>query len=81
MVHKIVANLTLMIDHVLEYLAKKAGADRVMLGSDHPFPIGDPEPTRVVEAALSTFAGMRSTESCGASHKFVIRRCYMNPTD
>ena len=26
MVHKIVANLTLMIDHVLEYLAKKAGA-------------------------------------------------------
>ena len=30
---------------------KKAGTDRVMLGSDMPFPIGDPEPTKVVEGA------------------------------
>lgn len=35
----------------LEFLAKKAGADRVMLGSDAPFPIGDPEPKKVVEMA------------------------------
>ena len=35
----------------LEYLAKKASVDRVMLGSDAPFPIGDPEPTKVVHAA------------------------------
>ena len=35
----------------LEFLAKKAGADRLMLGSDAPFPIGDPEPKKVVEAA------------------------------
>ncbi len=33
----------------LEYLAKKAGPGRVMLGSDQPFPIGDPEPRKVVE--------------------------------
>jgi aminocarboxymuconate-semialdehyde decarboxylase len=38
----------------LRYLCDVAGADRVMLGSDHPFPIGDPEPRRVVdETALS----------------------------
>lgn len=35
----------------LEYLAKKAGPERVMLGSDMPFPIGDPEPRKVVEGA------------------------------
>ena len=35
----------------LEYLARKAGAERVMLGSDMPFPIGDPAPTRVLEGA------------------------------
>ncbi len=35
----------------LEYLAKKAGAERIMLGSDTPFPIGDPEPRKVVEGA------------------------------
>jgi len=35
----------------LEFLAKKAGADRLMLGSDAPFPIGDPEPKKVVEMA------------------------------
>ena len=38
----------------LEYLARKAGAKRVMLGSDMPFPIGDPHPRKAVEtAALS----------------------------
>ena len=25
--------------------------DRIMLGSDYPFPIGDPEPRRVIEMA------------------------------
>ncbi len=38
----------------LEFLAKKAGADRVMLGSDAPFPIGDPEPKKVIDAAKFT---------------------------
>jgi aminocarboxymuconate-semialdehyde decarboxylase len=38
----------------LEFLAKKAGADRLMLGSDAPFPIGDPEPKKVVENARFT---------------------------
>jgi len=38
----------------LAYLLKKAGPKRVMLGSDQPFPIGDPEPKKVVEAPLST---------------------------
>ena len=31
-----------------EYLARKAGTERVMLGSDAPFPIGDPEPRKVI---------------------------------
>ncbi len=35
----------------LRFLCDKFGADRVMLGSDYPFPIGDPEPTRVVAEA------------------------------
>jgi aminocarboxymuconate-semialdehyde decarboxylase len=36
----------------LRLLAIKAGAERVMLGSDAPFPIGDPEPCKVVEEAF-----------------------------
>ena len=38
----------------LRYLCDVAGADKVLLGSDHPFPIGDAEPLRVVdETSLS----------------------------
>ena len=38
----------------LRFLCEKVGADRVMLGSDYPFPIGDPMPAEVVrKAALS----------------------------
>jgi aminocarboxymuconate-semialdehyde decarboxylase len=36
---------------VLEFLVAKAGRDRVMLGSDYPFPIGDLAPREVVERA------------------------------
>ena len=38
----------------LRYLVDVVGSGRVMLGSDMPFPIGDPAPLKIVEAtALS----------------------------
>jgi aminocarboxymuconate-semialdehyde decarboxylase len=40
----------------LRFLALKATPGRVMLGSDAPFPIGDPEPCKVVEAAFEAEA-------------------------
>ena len=55
----------------LEYLVKKASSDRVMLGSDHPFPIGDPEPTRVVEAAR--FSHSDRAKILGGNAKNVFR--------
>lgn len=35
----------------LRFLVEKAGAGRVLMGSDYPFPIGDLEPTTVLDAA------------------------------
>jgi aminocarboxymuconate-semialdehyde decarboxylase len=41
----------------LAYLVQVVGEDRVMLGSDHPYWLGDPAPTRIVhEAGLSAAA-------------------------
>jgi aminocarboxymuconate-semialdehyde decarboxylase len=41
---------SVVFDHdVLRLLCDKAGEGKVMLGSDMPFPIGDPEPRRVIE--------------------------------
>ena len=41
----------------LRYLVDVVGADRVVLGSDHPFWLGDPEPLRIVrEAGLAAAA-------------------------
>ena len=36
---------------ILRFLIQKVGAERIMLGSDYPFPIGDQEPRRVIEKA------------------------------
>src|SRR5690349_10604547 len=36
---------------VLQFVVTMLGADRLMMGSDSPFPIGDLEPTRIVTAA------------------------------
>jgi aminocarboxymuconate-semialdehyde decarboxylase len=38
----------------LRFLCDVAGAEKVVLGSDSPFPIGDPEPMKVIEAASLT---------------------------
>jgi aminocarboxymuconate-semialdehyde decarboxylase len=35
----------------LGYLVRTVGHDRVVLGSDHPFWMGDPDPCRVVRDA------------------------------
>jgi aminocarboxymuconate-semialdehyde decarboxylase len=40
----------------LRFLCDVAGADRVMLGSDYPFGIGDPDPCTVIDATVLTAA-------------------------
>jgi aminocarboxymuconate-semialdehyde decarboxylase len=43
---------TIVQDHrILRFLADIVGVDRIMMGSDMPFPIGDPEPLKIVQAA------------------------------
>ncbi len=55
----------------LEFLAKKAAPGRIMLGSDQPFPIGDPEPTKVVEGA--TFNEAQKKGILGETAQSVFR--------
>ena len=57
----------------LEYLAKKAGTARIMLGSDAPFPIGDPEPKKVVDAANFSAADKDKILSLTAQAVFRLR--------
>ncbi len=57
----------------LEFLAKKAQAERIMLGSDMPFPIGDPAPTRVVEGATFTEAQKKGILGGTAQGVFRVR--------
>ncbi len=55
----------------LEYLARKAGAGRVMLGSDAPFPMGDPEPRTVIDSA--NFTDGQKQEILGGTAQKVFR--------
>jgi aminocarboxymuconate-semialdehyde decarboxylase len=62
---------TLVHDHrALRFLADIVGADRIMLGSDMPFPIGDMEPLKVVNAAGFTEAERASINSGLAQRLF-----------
>jgi aminocarboxymuconate-semialdehyde decarboxylase len=43
---------TILHDHrVLRFAVEMIGAERIMLGSDMPFPIGDAEPVKIVQLA------------------------------
>src|SRR6266704_4121803 len=55
----------------LEYLARKASPARIMLGSDQPFPIGDPTPRKVVEGA--TFSEAQRKGILGETAQSVFR--------
>lgn len=57
----------------LEYLVRKAAPERIMLGSDAPFAIGDPSPTRVVEGARLREAHRRAILGETAQRIFRIR--------
>jgi len=54
-----------------EYLARKAGHERVMLGSDAPFPIGDPEPLRII--ANSSFSDAQKQDMLSGTAQQVFR--------
>jgi aminocarboxymuconate-semialdehyde decarboxylase len=57
---------------VLRFLASQVGAGRVMLGSDMPFPIGDPQPAKVIEAAGFP-AGEVASMTGGLAQRLFIR--------
>ncbi|MQA81290.1 MAG: amidohydrolase family protein [Streptosporangiales bacterium] len=56
-------------ERALSYLLDFAGADRVLLGSDYPFPIMDPEPLRVVRD-LDPAPDVRQRICSGNAHAF-----------
>src|SRR5262245_40574647 len=66
----------------LEFLARKAGTDRVMLGSDAPFPIGDPQPAKVVRAAQFSDGERTKILVSTAQRVFRLRPdCWCRPVD
>jgi len=58
----------------LAYLVKAVGADRVLLGSDHPFWLGDPEPLRVVREAGLPAAAQAAILGDNAARLFHLPR-------
>ena len=56
----------------LEFLVAAMGEDRVMLGSDYPFPIRDPEPSRVVEKSTLTVETKRKIMHGNAASFFSL---------
>jgi aminocarboxymuconate-semialdehyde decarboxylase len=57
----------------LDYLTRRAGHARVMLGSDAPFPIGDPEPRKVIAEANFTNEQRQDILSGTAQQVFRVR--------
>jgi aminocarboxymuconate-semialdehyde decarboxylase len=62
----------------LRFLTERVGADRVVLGSDYPFPMGDPQPVDTVrQAGLDAGAVEAILSANGAS---ALGRLYMSRT-
>jgi aminocarboxymuconate-semialdehyde decarboxylase len=55
------------------YLIDKAGDDKVMMGSDMPFPAGDPHPLRPIDEAVKDAAVRRKILEENARRVFRVR--------
>ena len=58
----------------LAYLVNVVGEDRVLLGSDHPFWLGDPAPTRIVREAGLPLAAQAAILGDNAARLFGLPR-------
>jgi aminocarboxymuconate-semialdehyde decarboxylase len=64
---------TVLFDpRALRFLCDCAGADKVVLGSDHPFPIGDDAPVKIVDETPLSAAERRAILSGTAARLFDI---------
>ncbi|MDA0652262.1 MAG: amidohydrolase family protein [Proteobacteria bacterium] len=61
--------------NTLEFVCKQFGADRVMLGSDYPFAVGDLEPCKVVNDANLTDAERADIFGNVAERIFHLENC------
>ncbi|HUI19008.1 MAG TPA: amidohydrolase family protein [Alphaproteobacteria bacterium] len=59
----------------LRFLCDLAGADKVMLGSDYPFPIGDSAPLRIVEKTALSAVERRAILGDTAARVFRLAPC------
>lgn len=57
----------------LDFLVKKTGKGKVMLGSDMPFPIGDPAPKKVIETSTLDRDEQGAIFSATAQRVFCLR--------
>ena len=57
---------------VLRFVIEMIGADRIMMGSDSPFPIGDMQPLKIVADAGVTVAQARAINGGLAQKLFRI---------
>jgi len=58
---------------VLKFVVEMMGSERLMMGSDMPFPIGDPEPTKIVAGAGLTPAQVAAINGGLAARVFNIQ--------
>ena len=56
----------------LRFLCDVAGAEKVVLGSDYPFPIGDPKPTQIVDETPLTVGERQAILGATAARIFHI---------
>ncbi len=56
---------------LLRYLVRLVGAERIALGSDYPFPLGEDEPGRLIESLTDLPAEARRRMLAGTALEFL----------
>jgi aminocarboxymuconate-semialdehyde decarboxylase len=57
--------------HMLRYLVRLVGAERIALGSDYPFPLGEDEPGKLIESLTDLPAQTRARMLAGTALEFL----------
>src|SRR3990172_4148804 len=58
----------------LRYLIRLVGAERIALGSDYPFPLGEAQPGQLIESMTDLFVQTKARLLCGTALEFLGQR-------
>jgi aminocarboxymuconate-semialdehyde decarboxylase len=69
--HRLYFDSLVLDAEALRYLIRVAGVERIALGTDYPFPLGEAEPGKIIESLTELTSAQKERMLAGTAREFL----------